>query len=122
MFTSRRDFLKLTTLGSTGLLLPNMSSFAAMPPADGSNELTTLSEQLLQQWGDALLALQVNQPAAKGLHGGILCPACAAIHGRSGDAIYPLLYLANKTKDRKYTDAAIRLYDWMETMVSTPDG
>ncbi|MGO4293036.1 hypothetical protein [Chitinophaga sp. RAB17] len=121
MITSRRDFLKLTTLSSTGLLLPQIGSLAAILKTDG-NELTVLSEQLLQQWGDALLALQVNQPSAKGLHGGILCPSCAVIHGRCGDAIYPLLYLANKTKDRKYTDAAIRLYDWMEAMVSTPDG
>lgn len=121
MFSSRRDFLKLTTLGSTGLLLPPIGTLAAILKKD-TDELTALGEQLLQQWGDALLALQVNQPQAKGLHGGILCPACAAIHGRSGDAIYPLLYLANKTKNKKYTDAAIRLYDWMEAMVSTPDG
>lgn len=139
MSTSRRDFLKLTTLGSTGLLLPQICKGQGakipgpgllLPPLNnraakvptGGNELTALGETLLQQWGEALLALQVNQPAAKGLHGGILCPACATIHGRSGDAIYPLLYLAHKTKNQKYTAAAIRLYDWMETMVSTPDG
>ncbi|HEY8955035.1 hypothetical protein [Chitinophaga sp.] len=118
MLTSRRDFLKLTTLGSTGLLLSPVGAWAGVY----KNELTTLSEQLLQQWGEGLLALQVNQPLVKGLHGGILCPACATIHGRCGDAIFPLLYLANKNKEQKYIDAAIRLYNWMEHMVSAPDG
>ncbi|MEV4885284.1 hypothetical protein MRBLMN1_003820 [Chitinophaga ginsengisegetis] len=118
MFTSRRDFLKITTLGSAGLLLPPVTAWAGVY----KDELTTLSEQLLEQWGESLLALQVNQPQVKGLHGGILCPACATIHGRCGDAIFPLLYLANKRKEQRYADAAIRLYNWMENMVSTPDG
>jgi hypothetical protein len=121
MYTSRRDFLRVSALGATGLLLPPMTGIAGMLTAE-QDELTTLSTRLLHTWGEALLALQVNQPSARGVHGGILCPACATIHGRCSDAIYPFLYLAHKTKEQKYVNAAIRLYDWAEEMVSTPDG
>ncbi|MET3878695.1 hypothetical protein [Chitinophaga sp. OAE865] len=118
MFTSRREFLKITALGSTAMLLPSTGAWAGAY----KDEFITLSEELLQQWGECLLSLQVNKPQVKGLHGGILCPACATIHGRCGDAIFPLLYLAGKKKEQQYVDAAIRLYNWMEHMVSTPDG
>lgn len=106
---------------ATGLLLPAANGIAyPQPPAE--DELTNLSTQLLHQWGETLLSLQVNQPAAKGVHGGILCPACATIHGRCSDMIYPFLYLAQQTKQQKYVTAALRLYDWAEEMVSTADG
>lgn len=118
MSTTRRDFLKMGALGGTSILLPQFPVYA-MPAA---NELLTISDQLVRQWGAQLLALQVNNPALKGLHGGIMCPSCAAVHGRCADAIFPLLYLADKTGEKKYVDASLRLYDWMEEMVSTPDG
>jgi hypothetical protein len=108
----------MSALGSTGLLLPQVPAFAMA----ADNELLTLSDKLVHEWGAQLLALQVNNPSLKGLHGGILCPSCAVVHGRCGDAIFPLLYLADKTGDKKYVDGALRLYDWMEETVSTSDG
>ncbi|ASZ12672.1 twin-arginine translocation signal domain-containing protein [Chitinophaga pendula] len=121
MHHSRRDFLRLGAMGGAGLLLPSMAPAVPPLPLTG-HPLTDLSTQLLQDWGSALLQLQVKTPSVKGVHGGILCPGCGVIHGRCGDAIYPFLYLADRTGDRRYVEAAIALYDWMEVMVSTADG
>ena len=53
-------------------------------PVYSDNSLRNDAEKLLVEWVDALLAYQ-----CEGLHpsldGGILCPACARIHGRIGD-------------------------------------
>ncbi len=125
MNRSRRDFLKTGSVASAGLF---MTTNAFAHPFDFTtnkyegNELLSISDMLLKQWVDRLLTLQVKDPKLPGLHGGILCPACARIHGRVGDAIYPMLFLADKTQDQKYVDGAIMLYDWMERMVSLPEG
>lgn len=76
---------------------------------------------LLRQWCDALTALQVRMPSRPDLDGGILCPACHMIHGRCIDAVYPLLFMADKTGDARYLRAAKRLFRWGETMLC-PDG
>jgi hypothetical protein len=44
------------------------------------------------------------------------------IHGRCGDAIYPLLRTARTTGDSRYLQAALLVYDWSERRVSRPDG
>jgi hypothetical protein len=127
--TSRRSFLKTGILAGSGfLLLPKMETsgnngllYSGDRPHAG-DELLTTSFDLLKRWGEGLVSLQVQNPNVKGLHGGILCPACGTIHGRSGDVIFPLLFLADKTKDQKYLRAATDLYQWMEDMVSLPDG
>ena len=84
------------------------------------NDLRSEAERLLVEWVDALLA---HQCAGMGptLDGGILCPACARIHGRIGDAVLPLIYLADRTGNDKYLSAAKRLMAWMEN-VHRPDG
>lgn len=78
------------------------------------------AQSLLTEWVDTLLTYQCH-----GLHsaldGGILCPACARMHGRIGDTVLPLMYLADKTGDDKYLLAAKRLMAWMEN-VHRPDG
>lgn len=76
---------------------------------------------LLKDWCDALIALQITDKPQKELNGGILCPACARVHGRSGDAVYPFIALADFTGEQKYLDAAQRLFDWSENM-TRPDG
>ncbi|MDB5231798.1 MAG: hypothetical protein JWN76_2603 [Chitinophagaceae bacterium] len=121
MHSSRRDFLKAGALTSTGLLLSRNSFAKASIFKDGGG-LHDAAWSLLQQWGHALLSLQVHEPSHPGLQGGLLCPACATVHGRCGDAIYPFLYLADRIKDAVYTKAAVSLYDWMENTVSLPDG
>ena len=76
---------------------------------------------LLQIWCDGLLANQIRGygPA---LQGGLLCPACVLVHGRSGDAVYPLLRMASSSGDSKYLQAALLVYDWSEQQVSRSDG
>ena len=44
------------------------------------------------------------------------------IHGRCGDAVYPLLRVAHTTGDSKYLRAALAVYDWTERQVSHADG
>lgn len=67
---------------------------------------------LLKQWCDALLSLQLHGTGRRELDGGIICPACHVIHGRCHDAVYPLMYLADRTGDEKYLRAAKALFDW----------
>ena len=71
---------------------------------------------LLKEWCDSLVDLQILEHKRPELYGGILCPSCARVHGRCGDAVYPLTYLTDVTKDTKYLDCAKRLFDWSETM------
>ena len=54
---------------------------------------------LLKKWCDGLIARQITQFKDKELYGGILCPACALVHGRCMGLVHPLLYLAEKTGD-----------------------
>lgn len=77
--------------------------------------------ELLKQWCDELIHLQVTEIKRKEIYGGIMCPSCARIHGRCGDAIYPLMYMAERTGDVKYLNGAKRLFIWSENM-SRPDG
>jgi hypothetical protein len=70
---------------------------------------------LLKTWCDGLLAHQVAT------HGGLACPACEIIHGRSFDALYPLLHVAHATGEAKYLEAAIRVHSWSESL-SLPNG
>ncbi|MBQ7547143.1 MAG: hypothetical protein IJT41_09285 [Clostridia bacterium] len=70
---------------------------------------------LLREWCDALCALQSDAPDPS-LSGGILCPACKTIHGRCHEAVYPLLYTAERTGDVKYLTAAKKLFAWGENM------
>lgn len=76
---------------------------------------------LLKEWCDKLVELQITQIKDPNIYGGIMCPSCARIHGRCGDAIYPMMYMADKTGDKKYLDCAILLFDWSERMVRPED-
>ncbi len=125
MIATRRNFLKAGGIASFGLLMSKdilSNTINSGTDEYAGDELLCLSYNLLQQWADRLLSLQINNPEMRGLHGGILCPACSRVHGRVGDAIYPLMFLAEEKQDQKYLDAAILLYNWMEEMVSFPDG
>lgn len=79
-------------------------------------------ERLLRQWCEKLLALQITFVNEMGIKGGIMCPACARIHGRCFDAIYPFMYLADKDGDKRYLEGAKMLFDWAENMTSREDG
>jgi hypothetical protein len=72
--------------------------------------------ELLKEWCDTLISFQITEIENKRIAGGIMCPSCARIHGRSGDAIYPLMFMAKKTGDHKYLESAKKLFLWSENM------
>jgi hypothetical protein len=101
-----------------GLAVPNLIAAAEQPDKSSS---TNLYAQLLQTWCDGLLAHQSTNPDPA-LRGALLCPACAIIHGRCGDAVYPLLRVAHTTGKAKYLEAALLVHEWSEQQVSRADG
>jgi len=118
---SRRHFIRSSVVGSAAManigLLQHVFAAGERP-----DELHALAKELLHTWSAALLRLQVLDKHNPATYGGIWCPADQMVHGRCGDAIYPLMHLANTTAEAKYTDAAQLLYQWMENNVSQPDG
>ena len=81
-----------------------------------------LCNNLLEEWSESLLRLQIRNAGEKRLDGGILCPACGRIHGRCADAMYPFLVMAEKTRERKWVEAAKAVFLWTEHTVSKEDG
>ena len=127
---SRRQLLAWSATGATGLATGRLLSASSLlrpheeegvsgpDPASGEN----LYAELVKIWCDGLLAHQIAELHDPALAGGFLCPACALIHGRCADAVYPLLHVAQTTGDNKYLHAALRVYDWSECQVSRSDG
>ena len=68
--------------------------------------------ELLKSWCDGLIRLQFQKEDNPRLDGGIFCPSCMMIHGRCHDAIYPMMYLADRLKEKKYLEAAKLLFQW----------
>lgn len=122
---TRREMLRLSAasvvaLQGTVIFAPVVTHGApASSPATAESQLYST---LLKTWCDGLLAHQIVAMRDPAFYGGLLCPACALIHGRCGDAVYPLLAMAHTTGDEKYVRAAKVVYEWSETQVSRPDG
>jgi len=85
-------------------------------------EFIQLSQDLLKDWCDGMIKVQIINPSNVEEHGALGCPSCSHIHGRCMDAVYPFLYVADVTSEKKYTDAAILVMDWAEQNVSQEDG
>jgi hypothetical protein len=120
---NRRGFIKTTALAGAGLtMMPAMPSMSQSQCMNKDVSLTNLSLNLLKDWCEGMLNYQLADVHSKGLDGGLICPACSLIHGRCGDAIYPLLFMADHTGDSKYLESALALYNWMENNVSWHDG
>lgn len=81
----------------------------------------SFADSLLLVWSDAMLEWQVHDVTNPERDGAIFCHGCNKIHGRCMDAVYPFLYMADKTGERKYLDAAIAVMKWSEN-VSAEDG
>jgi hypothetical protein len=103
----------------TLLQAPVLAGLALQRPA--SNAFPSLASGLLADWGDGLLRLQIDEPRNLDRHGAFRCPACGTLHGRCGDAVYPLLRLAHTTGRARYLEAARRVVGWMRN-VESPDG
>ncbi|HEY0708921.1 MAG TPA: hypothetical protein VGG33_19080 [Polyangia bacterium] len=128
----RRAFLQSTASATLATLVAPRWGFAAgtsnlrdassvSNTARPSSGVGPLAQRLLTDWCDALVRLQIDDPARPREHGAFRCPACARIHGRCGDAVYPLLHMAKVTGQDKYRRAAIQVVDWMKN-VDSPDG
>lgn len=76
---------------------------------------------LLVEWTDKMVSLQLPESYGAELGGGLLCPACGYVHGRCADAVYPLLSTAKRTGNSSLVDAVIRLEKWHDNM-NCPDG
>jgi hypothetical protein len=120
---TRRELLRITSAGALGL-----ATNLTVPRMLSGEDLRTSSSaanryaDVLKTWCDGLLAHQMTAIQDPALHGALLCPACAMIHGRCADAVYPLLRVAQATGDEKYLRAAIDVHNWSEQQVSRADG
>lgn len=126
---SRRQLLQLSTAGfatfGAAAAFPRLASAAATfrnPPSEAQSSEKMLYSDLLAAWCDGLLARQITEMKAPAFYGGLLCQSCALIHGRCGDAVYPLLRMAHSTGEAKYVNAALLVHEWSGAMVSRPDG
>jgi len=118
----RRRFHHLSLGASLGLGLPYMSCASQdKEEIQLTTEFEALTYSLLKEWCDGMIKVQIDKPEDATVHGALLCPACQKIHGRCMDAVYPFLYLANHTGEKKYLDAAINVMQWSEN-VSKKDG
>ena len=118
----RRIFLQSSTAVSLGMFFPIMG---CNPGSNETSEKETAYQQLvfslLKDWCDGMLKVQIQKPENSEIHGALDCPACNKIHGRCMDAVYPFMYMADKTGDAKYMDAAIEVMEWSKN-VTRPDG
>ncbi len=128
MSVTRRELLRIATAGAAAMgaqrVFAELSPDSAAPlpqGASGGSE-RQLYADLLRTWCDGLIDRQVVGMSDPAFNGGFLCAACALIHGRIGDAVYPLLHMAHSTGDAKYLRAALAVHEWSERNVSRPDG
>ena len=84
--------------------------------------MAEVCRDLLKEWCEAMLRLQIRNTDNPRLDGGLLCPACGKIHGRCFEAMYPFLCMAALERDEKWVKAAERLFIWAENTVSQEDG
>lgn len=119
----RRNFIQLSTLAGVGLSIPFSALFSACEShPEHSLEFKNLISNLLKDWCEGMLKVQINNPSNLGEHGALGCPSCAHIHGRCMDAVYPFLYMADTTGDKKYIEGAKLVMTWAENNVSQENG
>ncbi len=119
----RRNFIQLSTLAGVGLSVPISGLFySCSNHPEHSLEFKNLISNLLKDWCDGMIKVQINNPSNIEEHGALGCPSCSHIHGRCMDAVYPFLYMADVTGDEKYTEAAKLVMTWAENNVSQENG
>lgn len=118
----RRDFIQQSAFAGLGLFFLSGSLLnGCTSTGTHSAEFKKLSFDLLKDWCDGMIKVQVINPANPKVHGMLECPACDVVHTRLMDAVYPFLYMAKATDDKKYLNAGIALMEWGDN-VSRPDG
>ena len=119
----RRNFIRLSTFAGAGLSLPVSGLLNSCTLFYGhSYEFKKLITELFTDWCDGMIRVQINNPSNLEEHGVLDCPSCSHIHGRCMDAVYPFLYMADVTGDKKYTEAAKLVMTWAENNVSQENG
>lgn len=118
---SRRKFLATGALGGAGWLACRTGLAQTAPPVAPAGAFGSYTQELLVEWGVALLKLQCTDVSKPEEFGAFRCPACGVLHGRCGDATLPLLYLAQLTQRQAFLDGALRVRTWMQN-VESPDG
>lgn len=98
----------------TVVLLPLVGDAAGVAEGDAG--------ALLDRWCDGLVAHQLSYPNDRGLDGAMVCSACAYLHGRIGDTVYPFVVQWDRTGDAKYLTAARRAIGWCEANTLCSDG
>lgn len=100
-----------------------------MNKKEAADRIEKLSEELLHQWCESLLKLQIKGTGNPRLDGGILCPACGMIHGRCMDAVYPFMRMAKEAADRndgkesrRWIQASRDLFKWADYAVQQENG
>lgn len=116
---NRRKFLGSISLGTAGLALPG--SLLWSPRAEAASgsvgsEFDLLTKKLLADWCDGMLRRQINDPDDPTRHGALACPSCDFIHGRCWEALYPMLHMAKVSGEKKYLEAAHKLFAWSANM------
>ena len=124
---TRRELLRRSAASAAtvaaGVAFPRLASITANAQGAGTaSSEQKLYAETLKTWCDGLLARQVTEMRDAAFHGGLLCPSCAFIHGRCGDAVYPLLRMAHTTGEAKYLRAAMLVHEWSQVQVSRSDG
>ena len=88
----------------------------------GHAEVKQEAESLLARWCDGMIAHQLDFPNDRGLHGAMVCSACAYLHGRIGDTVYPFVVQWDITGNAKYLSAARKAIGWCEANTLCSDG
>ena len=73
-------------------------------------------------WMEGLERLRVSGRGDPAFDGNFLCPACAAMHGRAGDAVWPFAWHYLATGRRESLDVAEGVVAWAEANVLRADG
>ncbi len=119
----RKDFIQYSALFGVGLSFPLSSLLSSCSGhSEHSSEFKKLTYNLLKDWCDGMIKVQVVKPDDLSVHGSLDCPSCSHVHGRCMDAVFPFMFMADKTGDKKYLNAAILVMKWAENNVSQEDG
>jgi len=119
----RRHFLQLSSMTGVGVSLP-ISGILTSCDTQLTHSLAfkNLITDLLKDWCDGMLRVQIHNPNNLKEHGALGCPSCDHIHGRCMDAVYPFMYMADVSGEKKYLEAAKLVMAWAENNVSQEDG